>query len=249
VTLVRLELLRFIRTRRLIPVLAAFALFGLGGPVLAKYLPDLLKDQTSDNITIIVSKARPVDGISIFTSNAGQLGLLIAIVVAAGVLAVDSKPGLSAFYRTRVRPFDRVILPRYVVTATVVSLGYVIGALAAWYETTVLLGHLDPGRYLLGIAFTVVYLWFAIAIVTLAASFTRSVVGTAGTAIGVLLALPIAATFHAVEPWLPSTLLGAQVAMARTGPASDYLGATAVGIGAATVVLLAALRQFRHREV
>jgi ABC-2 type transport system permease protein len=249
VTLLRLEFLRIVRTRRLIPVVAAFALFGFGGPVLAKYLPDLLKDQTSDNITIIVSKARPVDGISIFTSNAGQLGLLTAIVVAAGVLAVDAKPGLSAFYRTRVRPFDKVILPRYAVTAIVVSLSYVIGALAAWYETTVLLGHLDPGRYLLGMAFSVVYLWFAIAVVALAASLTRSVVGAAGTGIGILLALPIAGSFHAVQPWLPSTLLGAQVAMVRADPATDYLRATAVGVAATAVAILVALRQFRHREV
>jgi ABC-2 type transport system ATP-binding protein len=249
VTLLRLELLRYARTYRLIPLVAVFVTFGFGGPVLARYLPDLLGNQTSDNLTIIVSKPRPVDGISLFTSNANQLGLLVAVIVAAGVLAVDAKPGLSAFYRTRVRPFDRVVVPRYVVSATIVSLSYLLGALGAWYETIVLLGHLDPGRYVLGIGFTIVYLWFAVAIVTLTASITRSVAGTAGAAVGILLALPIAASFHPVEPWLPSTLLGAQVAMAGTDPAADFLGATLTGVAATTAAMLIALHRFRHREI
>lgn len=37
------------------------------------------------------------------------------------------------------------------VAATIVSASYLLGAAGAWYETTVLLGHLDPGRYLVGI--------------------------------------------------------------------------------------------------
>jgi ABC-2 type transport system permease protein len=248
-TLLRLELLRYMRTRRLIPLAAIFIIFGFGGPVLAKYLPDLLKSQTSDNITIIVTKARPVDGISTFASNADQLGLLVAIIIAAGVLTVDAKPGLAAFYRTRVRPFDLVIIPRYLVSATIVSVSYSLGAFGAWYETTVLLGHLNPGRYLLGIGFTIVYLWFAIAIVTLAASLTRSVAGAASAAIAILLALPIAGSLRPLNPWLPSSLLGAQIAMTRADSATSYFHASAIGIAAAAAVMLVALHRLRHREI
>jgi ABC-2 type transport system permease protein len=190
-----------------------------------------------------------VDGISMFSSNAGQLGLLVAVIIAAGVLAIDAKPGLSAFYRTRVRPVDRVVLPRYTVTASAVSGAYVLGALAAWYETVVLIGHLDPARFLLGIVFTVVYLWFAIAVVTLAASMARSVMAVAALAVAILLVLPIPGAIPAVKPWLPSTLLGAQVAMARTDPASDFVRATVVGVGAVAVLLLVALRGLRRREI
>ena len=57
------------------------------------------------------------------------------MIVAGGVLAIDAKPGLSASYRTRVRPFDRIIVPRYLVTAGLASASYVLGAFGAWYET------------------------------------------------------------------------------------------------------------------
>lgn len=248
-TLARLELRRYARTRRWIPLVAIFVGFGFGGPVLAKYLPDLVKGQTSDSITIIVSTPRPADGIEIFSSNGSQLGLLVAVVVAAGVLALDARPGLAAFYRTRVRPVDRVLVPRYVVTSAVISGSYVLGAASAWYETTVLLGHLDPGRYLLGVALTVVYLWFAVAVVLLAASLTRTVAGAAGAAVGILLGLPILGSFAALRAWLPSTLLGAQVSLAGTAPATDFVRAGAVALVATAAVLSVALHRQRHREV
>jgi ABC-2 type transport system permease protein len=249
VTLVGLELLRLRRTRRWIPLLAIFLLAGFAGPLLARYLPDLVKSQTSENLTIIVGPARPVDGISMFASNADQLGLLVAVIVAAGVLAFDAKPGLAAFYRTRVRPVDRVVLPRFTMTSTAVSVAYVLGALAAWYETTVLIGHLDPGRLLLGIVFTVVYLWFAVAVVVLASSLARSVVAAAALAVGILLALPILGAIPDAKPWLPSTLLGAQVSMAGTGPATDFVRAMVVAIAATGVLMLVGLRRLRRREI
>ncbi|HET7490062.1 MAG TPA: hypothetical protein VFJ85_19215 [Acidimicrobiales bacterium] len=248
-TLFRVEVLRFTRTRRIVALLAVFLLAGFGGPVLARYLPDLVNSQTSENVTVIVSEARPVDGVSMFASNAGQLGLLVAVVIAAGALAVDAKPGLSTFYRTRVRPFDRVILPRFGVTAGAVAGSYVLGAVAAWYETTVLIGHVPAGRYAFGVALTVLYLGFAVAVVTLAASLTRSVVGTSGTAIAVLLALPVLGAVPALEPWLPSTLAGALTEMAGAGGAADFVRAAATTAGATAVVLLVALRRFRTREV
>jgi ABC-2 type transport system permease protein len=248
-TLLRLEVLRLRRTRRLVPLLAVFLLSGFGGPLLARYLPDLLESQTSENLTVIAHEARPVDGISMFTSNADQLGLLVALVIAAGILAVDARPGLAAFYRTRVRPFDRVLFPRYVVTSTVVSGSYVLGALAAWYETAVLIGPIDAGRYLLGTGLTVVYLWFAVGVVVLTTSFVRSVAGAAAGAIGILLALPIVGLWPAAEPWLPSTLVGAHVAMVRADPAGDYLPTAGATVAATAVILLVATRRLRHREV
>lgn len=248
-SLFRLELLRLRRTRRLIPLVAVFVIFGFGGPVLAYYLPDLIKSQTSENVRVIVTAAKPVDGVSMFSSNASQIGLLVALIIAAGILSIDAKPGLAAFYRTRVRPFDRVVLPRYVLTSAVVSASYVLGALCAWYETVVLLGHLDATRYVLGIAFTVAYLWFAVAVVTFTSSLARSVVGTAASAIGILLAMPIFAVIPWLGRWLPSTLVGAQVGLAGTQAATTYLRALGVALVATALVLVAALARLRHREI
>jgi ABC-2 type transport system permease protein len=248
-TLLRLEVLRLLRTRRLLALLAVFTLFGLGGPVLAHQLPDLIRSEAGDSVQVIVTESKPVDGIAIFSSNAIQLGVLITLIIAAGTLAVDARPSLAAFYRTRVRPFDRVVLPRYVVTSVAVSGSYALGAAAAWYETTILLGHLDPVQFLLGVLFVLVYLWFAVAVVVLASSLVRSVVGTVASSAATLLALPVVGMVPAAGRWLPSTLASAPVGLAGTEAASSYLPAVGVAVFAIGASLLLGLRRLRRREL
>ncbi len=76
---------------------------------------------------------------------------------------------------------------------------------------------------LLGTVFTVVYLWFAIAVVVLASSLARTVAVAAALAVGILLALPILGAIPDVKPWLPAFLLAS-------------LMATSVGFGLAQLV-------------
>jgi ABC-2 type transport system permease protein len=56
---------------------------------------------------------------------------------------------------------------------------FALGALAALYETAVLLGGLPAAETLAGIAYIAVYLGFAVALTALAAALARGVVGTA----------------------------------------------------------------------
>src|SRR5689334_449249 len=114
----RLELVRAWRTRRALALAATFAILGLGGPVLVYYLPRLVKN-ASQGIKITISPPTAADGITNFAQNAGQLGTLVVVVVAAASLAIDTRPGLAVFYRTRLRRPSRLVLPRYLtVTAT-----------------------------------------------------------------------------------------------------------------------------------
>jgi len=249
VTLVGLELLRLRRTRRWIPLLAIFLLAGFAGPLLARYLPDLVKSQTSENLTIIVGPARPVDGISMFASNADQLGLLVAVIVAAGVLAFDAKPGLAAFYRTRVRPVDRVVLPRFTMTSTAVSVAYVLGALAAWYETTLLIGDLSAGAVIEGLLCGSAYLVFAVAVVCAAASMARNTLGTVGIALAFLLLLPLAGPSPVARKWLPSTLVGAPIDLLGTAQLSDYAPALVAAATASAALVTLAVERLKRREV
>lgn len=108
----RLELLRIWRTRRLIALAAVFAIAGLGDPVLTYYLPDLIK-RAGNGVRITLPKQTAADGMTSFAGSVAQLGTLVVVIVAAASLAIDSRPVLAAFYRTRLRPAARLIMPRY----------------------------------------------------------------------------------------------------------------------------------------
>jgi len=248
-TLWRLELLRLIRTRWAIALAAVYVFFGFVGPLTARYLAEIIDRFGGDEMTVIVPEAVPADGIVQFSSNAQQIGLLVAVVVAAGALTLDALPEMSIFLRTRVPSAARLVIPRYVVSAASISAAYVVGAAIAWYETAVLLGGLPVGGMLLGTLLGILYLAFAVAVAAALGSRLGGVVGTVVTTLLVLLVLPIAGIADAVGRWLPSHLVGAQVDLVKGGSAADYLGTTLVTIVAIAILLTAAVRWAESREL
>lgn len=246
-TLWRLELVRLVRSRRIIALLFVYAFFGLTGPMIARYIDELLA-RFGGGMQVVMPDPVPADGITQFLSNASQIGLLVVLVVAAGALAFDAKPELAAFLRTRA-PIPRLLAPRYAVALLAAGTAFTVGMLLAWYETVVLLGSLPVGAMLAGIGLSWVYLAFAVAVVALSAALVRSTLAVVGLAAGVLITLPVFGVLDVVSPWLPSTLVMAPDALVRGAEVGDYARAAGVTVVATAGALVAAVALLRRREL
>lgn len=250
-TVWRVEWLRLLRTRRWLALGGVFVLFGFIGPLVAKYTSQLLSHAGTKGapITIIVPPPVPADGVSGYTGNALQIGLVVTVVIAAFALAFDARPALSVFYRTRTRRHADLVLPRFAVSAAGAVAGYLVGLLCSWYETAVLIG--DPGTVpVLETALTgSLYLVFATAVTALTATLARSTLGTVGYALVVLLALPIVGAVPGVSRWLPSALAGAPDALLRHTNPDHYQRALIITVLATAAVLALAVVRGARREV
>src|SRR5690606_29226947 len=114
-TLLRLELLRMVRTHRWLVLVGIYVFFGVLGPLTARYLGELIERFGTGDMVIEAPEPEPVDGVVQFVGNASQLGLLAVVVVAAAALSLDARPEVSAFLRTRVERAGRLLVPRFVV--------------------------------------------------------------------------------------------------------------------------------------
>jgi ABC-2 type transport system permease protein len=245
----RLEWLRMVRSPRGIVLACVYLFFGLVGPLMAKYLPEIAK-LASSGVKIIAPAPKPADGLVNYVDQASQTGLVVLVVVVAGALAFDAHRGLAVFYRTRVPGPFALIWPRFVVGAAAGVVAYVLGTGVAWYETTLVLGGLPADQVLLGVACEAVFVVFAVAVVALAATVGRSALATVGIAVGVLLvALPLAGVVPALHPWLPSTLMTAPAGLLTTTAIDGYLESIAVTLLATVALLALAVRRSRRREV
>src|SRR5215468_6734972 len=161
----RLEWLRLIRTPRALALGAVFVFFGLLEPVLTRYQSQVFQH--------------------------GGTGLIVVVVVAAGAFTFDSRHGLATFLRTRITSFWQLLAPRFAVNAAAAAIGYLLGTLAAWFETDLLIGAPPAGAMLGGMLCGAVYLAYAVAVTALAATIVRGTLGTVGIALGALFLLPI----------------------------------------------------------
>ncbi len=247
-TLWRLEWLRLVRTRRLIVILAVYVFFGLTGPLSARYLGEIL-DRIGGGVRVELPPPTPADGLAQFTSSASQICLLVVVLVAAAGLALDARTEMATFLRTRVPRMRDLILPTYAMTTAAAVAGLLAGSLAAWYETTVLLGAPPAGQVLLGTVLGALFLAFAVACTAAAAYLARGVLATAGITIVFLLALALVGNLPRVGRWSPTTLLGALPSLARGTSASYFLPAAGVCVVVAAGALFAAVKLAPRREL
>jgi ABC-2 type transport system permease protein len=244
----RLEVLRAWRTRRLIALAATFVLLGLGGPILAYYLPELVKHNAS-GVQVTVPPPTPADGITDFAQNIAQLGTLVVVIVAAASLAIDARPGLAVFYRTRLRRPTRLVLPRYLTVTAAAIAALALGTLGAWYETAVLLGPLSVADLAAGFGLEALWLCFTTAVVAAAASAVRSVLGAAGWALACLLGLAALGAVPAMSSWLPTRLAGGLAGLVgQHAPPDLWHSVLTTALAGAALVGLA-VQRLGHREL
>jgi ABC-2 type transport system permease protein len=244
----RLEVLRMVRSPRGLVLGGVYLFFGLLGPVMAKYMTKLT-DHVTGSVKIVVPPPTSRDGMINYVGQTSQTGMIVVVVIAAGALSLDARRGLSVFYRTRAAGLGALIVPRYVVMALAAMLAQVLGTLGCWYGSELLLGNLPAGDVLAGLLCSAVQLAFCVAVVALAASVTRGVLGTIGLSLGILLLLPLLGTIGAIHDWLPSTLIQAPAELLSNPTLSDYLPSLAVGSAAVPLLLMLAVRRFERREV
>jgi ABC-2 type transport system permease protein len=250
-TLWRLEVLRLIRTRRIVALLAVYLLFGLLGPLTARYLSEILDLAGGDleGATIVLPDPVPADGMAQYVSNASQIGTLVVVVIAAGSLAFDAVPEMGVFLRTRVPTVAAILAPRLVVVTAATVAAFILGSVAAWYETWALIGALPAGSVLAGIGYGTVFLVFVVALVAAVASWAKGVLGTVLASAVILLAMPILGVADAVGRWVPTQLAGALGQLPGGAAASDYLPATIVALLATAGLIWLAIAGAQRREL
>jgi ABC-2 type transport system permease protein len=201
----RLEALRLVRTGRLVALVATFVILGFAMPVLTYFLPQLI-EHSSGNIEIVVPEQTAADGIIGYASNLAQIGTLVVVVIAAAAFAIDARPALGAYYRTRVPSIGHLLLPRALALAAATELSLVLGTLGAWYETEVLLGSVDVAALAEGTLLMALWFAFVICLTVGVAGIQRSVLGVAGVTIGVVLVLVFLGSLSVLSSWLPTRL-------------------------------------------
>ncbi len=158
----RLEWRRLYRTPRAIALGVVFLAIGLIEPVVTKY-ENRLFAHVGNGVRITAPPPTPADALNSYASEVFLIGLILVVVLAAGPFTFDSSPGLSTFLRTRVTNFWQLLGPRFTLSAAAAAVAYLLGTVAAWYETRLLIGSLPAGAVFGGVLCGAVYLAFAVA--------------------------------------------------------------------------------------
>jgi len=250
------ESLELWRTSRIIIAAVAFLILGLQGPILAKILPDLIKNASPNlsGIQIIIPEQKATDALVTYFSQMSFMPILVLILLRVGTLAAEKERGTQVLVLTKPVTRTQFILAKYFA-----YLGMLIGVLALTtlaviYDTIVLFdSSFNFGAYLMLNLTLLSYLAFLLAVIILCSSLFKNSIAAGGVAF--LAYLVISTDSRFLPNWpkylpqvvfdvtIPRTLLGGQ------GSVTDLLLPTIVGIVLAILTLTIACYTYEQREM
>jgi ABC-2 type transport system permease protein len=218
---------------RLVIVASIFLFFGLSAPLTLKYLPEILKMAGDQGLQIQLPIPTAAQSFASYAGNIGQIGALIAVLVAMGCIANELKSGTvvmtlskpvsrGAFVSAKLLAVSLTFLVSLAV-ASAVCLGYTVWLI----EGTAVLPYLGL-NLLLGL-----FLIFCLAVTVLFSSLFKSSLAAGGTALGVIIVQGIISAIPVVGNYMPGKLLDWGLILVSGGDKSYWwaLGITVIAIG------------------
>lgn len=248
----RKEMLEQWRSYRLLIVGVVLLLFGLASPVLAKYTPEILrlavpKGQATELLNLI-PEPTVADAVAQYVKNTSQFGILLALLMAMGMVALEKDKGTAALMLSKPLPRGVFLLAKFAALGLTFALGILLAGVAGYFYTVLLFGSLSLPAWLGLNGLLLLCLLVYIALTLFCSTLTHSQVVAAGLAFGFLIVLGFLGALPRLGDYLPNRLISWGAGLfAATGTAP--WGALWVSLGLIAASLLAAWLIFRRQEL
>jgi len=238
------------RTYRFLIVAAVFTAFGLASPLLAKFTPEMLKSipDVPPELLAVIPPATVVDAVAQYIKNMSQFGILLALLMAMGVVVQEKERGTAAFFLTRPVSRETFLLAKFTALTVMFLASQSLAAVGCWYYTQVLFEPLAWGPFLAlnGLMLVVFLVYLSLAL--LASTIARSNAAAAGLAFLALVLVGGVGSLPRIGDYFPGKLFGWGAAQ-MFGSADPAWGALAVSLGIVVAALLVAVLVLRRQEV
>jgi ABC-2 type transport system permease protein len=243
VILLRKELLESWRTLRLPIVAGLFLLVGLTAPLLAKFLPEIIKAAAGDQLpSIPLPTPVAADAVTQTWKNLAQFGAFAAIILAMGAVSTERDRGTAAFVLSKTVSRGAFIAAKVAAIGAILAMCTALAVAVAWIYAAILFEPLPVAGWiaLAVLAWLGLAAWAALTF--LGSTVTGSTAAAAGIGFGALVLLSIASAIPNVGRFLPGGLAAPAIALASgvrvdagdvVTPVVATAGLIVVAIGAA----------------
>lgn len=245
----RKELSEHARTWKLLILATVFVLFGIMSPATAKYTPELLK-ALGNGIVVNLPPVTVTDSYLQFFKNLNSMGVIILLLVFAGLVVDEKAKGSAAIILTKDLSRPSFVLAKFAAAALLWTIIYAAGALVCQGYALWLFPGESASNLLVSFASYWLYGLLLISFTTLASAAAKSHgIATLGAFAGWGLLL-LSMIPPSVAHWSPAALgsLNLQV-ITGSVPSGDLLGPAIIGVALIGLSLGAAAWSLSKQEL
>lgn len=244
------EMLELVRTKKLYILIGIFALFGMVGPVTARYMNDIIKMAVGDQMPIIVPATTWADGWAQFYSNLSQMGGIGVIFLFMSSVAGEKQSGSAALTLTKNLTHTSFIIAKFIVAAITFIISFVLAVGLCYGYTYWLFGNAGQVFDVLtgGLCYTVFTLTL-LALVILASTIAHSTTISAIISFAGFIILSISSYAPGIGKYMPGALLSKTTELSSGASFSGIGGAFAVSSCLTVVCIVSSVHSLKRQEI
>ena len=219
----RKELIEHLRTSRFLVLAAVFILFGLTSPLLAKFIPEILKAVPGGKqFAGLVPTPTMVDAINQYIKNIGQFGILLAFLLSMGAVVNEKEKGTAALVLVKPLPRGFFILSKFLGLVIIFFISVLLAGLGGYYYTSLIFSPPDLSAWIvMNLLMWILFLVY-IAITLFFSTLMRSQAAVIGLSFATLLLMASIGAIPSIAHYLPNQLINWGASLFSSTPTSAW---------------------------
>lgn len=204
--LLKKELKEQFRTYKLLIVAAVFLLFGLGTPLLIKYTPQLI-EMAGEDLVIQMPPPSAAMAIAEYTSTIGQVGVLVAVLVAMGAVARERSRGTAAMVLSKPVSMGAFLIAKLTAMSVTFIGALILGSVACYTYTVLLIESADISAFLALNLLIALFLVVCLAVTLFFSSIFRNQLAAGGIALAIIIMQALLTQIPVFGDYLPARMI------------------------------------------
>ncbi len=246
--LLKKELLEQLRTYKLLIVSVIFLFFGVTTPLTLKYLPEIIELAGGSGFEIAIPPPTGVQSLQEYTGTIGQIGVLLAVLMAMGSIANERKNGTAVI--TLSKPVSRAAFVNAKIICTTLTFlaSLFVSSIFCYGYTVWLIGDANLSAFVGNNLLTALFFIFCLAITLLFSSVFKSSLAAGGISLGLLIGQAGLSAIPRIGNFFPGKLLGWGNSL-LLGESNSYWLALIITVTSIVICLYFSQRFLSHRDI
>nr|WP_309098303.1 ABC transporter permease subunit [Fredinandcohnia onubensis] len=246
------EWIEMTRNFKILWIPLVFILLGIMQPVTSYYLPEIIKaaGELPEGAVFDIPVPTPQEVLVQTFGQYSQIGILVLVLAFMGIVAAEKNSGVSDIILVKPVSFANYITAKWVSIAIMTLGSFLLGILASWYYTGVLIGNVEFGELMKGSLVYGTWLLFLVTVTLLLSSLFKSNIFVAFMSL--LVAIGLSALTSLLSKWMtwsPARLSTHASSLLLTGsPDKQFALSLTVSLLLILVLLVSSIYLFAKKE-
>lgn len=248
--LVRKDLLEQWRTKKILILVIVFLFVAMASPIIAKLLPELLKNVSVPGMTIKLPDSTYVDSLDQFIKNTSQIALLVLVFAVAGAISDEKSNKTLEMLLTKPITRTKYIISKFISYFVSISAIFIAASLIFYFYTVSTFAPFNFSHFALMAGNVLSYILMIAAITILASTIASSTLTAVGIGfVGYIFFGVIFNLIDGIKQYSPNLIFSNYQTVVSRGWNSDLNGPIILTLALIIFSVALAIILFRRQEI